>query len=396
MKIKNQKIEFVQEGKIQSLGVKIVGFVLLGLVFLGLQASIPPNEVKITHTVSVIHPAIDKLKPIDCYLVEEVLEDGTKRFYLDVDSVNCGENVCKVVVVRMYWDELGRYTTYKLQDDEGLEKKEGAPFTKQDYIKLEKILRNKDSELKSVFKDELVTSDFIDHGNVDVDAVSGATSSVRPEETVEGAVWTCYTLWHWANGGMVSKIRDITSQYLSAKQLRENYLADKNIAYKEFAIEKLIQKKAYDSVTVLELESEAILGEYAVFKMALEYIEQLPKDVYYSAITTLFEKGSYKKRVACLNSVSKTKKGNNKDYYDTLSKKIRDFSYQELEMFLSLLQRNQYTSNTLLEELMPLLKADNFLIARRAFWFLSNQEQVLTKKQKKILKKFKKKNLEKL
>lgn len=366
------------------------------LMILVFQSNGLPNSTKIIHQVKVLHPAIDKDNAVDCELVEEILSDGTKQFYLDVDSVNCGEEICKVVTVRMFWDELGQYVKYELQEGEGLEKKEGAPFTKEDYKKLEWVLNNKNSELEHVFKDELVVSDFVEHGNVDVDAVSGATSTVSPDETVEGAVWTCFTLWHWANGEMVSEIRKITREKLTNENLIERYLNHHDSDYKTFAIESLGLRKAFDSITISEIEKQAIASEYKVFKVGLAYIESLPKEAYYTSVSHLFHQGDYKKRVACLNSVSETNKGENTVYYNDLSKGIASFSYQEVEMFLTNLKQNNFTSPILTQNLIELLKADNFLIARRAYWFLSHQEELLDKKQRKKLKKFRKKYKDRL
>ncbi|MGY6650251.1 hypothetical protein [Wenyingzhuangia sp. IMCC45574] len=366
------------------------------LLVLVLQSNGLPNQKKTIHTVAIVHPAIDKDNAVECDLIEVVLSDETKLFYLDVDSVNCGEDVCKVVTVRMFWDELGRYVKYELQDGEGLEKKEGAPFTKEDYSKLEWVLNNKNSELEHVFKEELVVSDFVAHGNVDVDAVSGATSTVTPNETVEGAVWTCFTLWHWANGQMVSKIRSITRDKLSDEKLIKDYLGHPEAAYKKFAIQSLELRKSFDSLTVSAIEKQAITSEYSVFKTGLTYVENLKEELYYSSVSRLFKEGDYKKRVACLNSVSETNKGGNTAYYNELSKNIADFSFQEVEMFLTNLKLNNFSSPTLTQNLVALLKADNFLIARRAYWFLSNQEELLTSKQKKRVKKFRKKYKDRL
>ncbi|WP_139062179.1 hypothetical protein [Ochrovirga pacifica] len=364
-------------------------FVLVLMCFLQSSNTVSNPSEKV-HKVAVVHPAIDKKNPIVCYLVERQKANGNKEFYLDVDSVNCGENVCKVVTVRMFWDEIGRYTHYELQDGEGLEKKEGAPFTSEDYKKLEWVLQNKNSELAHVFKDNLVTTDFIEHGAVDVDAVSGATSTVSPSETVEGAVWTCYTLWHWANGEIESQIKNITRKQFSEDDLIAEFLKNKDSDYKKFAIESFLFLGLKDTATVTEVVQQAVFSEYAVFKRAMDYIETIPAKHYYASVTYLFAKGDYKKRVACLNSVAKTNKGENTAYYNQLSKQIATFSYQEVEMFLSNLKQHQFSSDLLIEQLVNLLEADNFLIARRAYWFLLDEEENLHAKQKKKLKKFKK------
>ncbi len=364
------------------------------LVFL--MVVLPSNSYlsssKITHKVAIIHPAIDVHKPIECFLVEEILPNKTKQFYLDVDSVNCGENICEVITVRMFWDELGRYAKYELEQGDELEKKEGVPFTNKDYKKLEWVLNNKDSELKLMFKNDLVVSNFVEQGNVNVDAVSGATSTITPNEIVEGAVWTCFTLWHWANGEIISKIREINRNQLTHQNLIENYLHHQDDDYKNFAIESLQTKQVFDTVAVLEIEKAMLTSSYPVFKTGLQYVENLSEEKYYQSMLRLFNKGDNQRRIACLNAVSKTSKKGNEFYYDQLSKAVQNFNYQEIEVFLTSVKLTKFTSPVLTEKLIILLKeSDNFLIARRAYWFLSDQEILLTKKQKIKLQKFKKK-----
>ncbi|NIJ44830.1 hypothetical protein FHR24_001269 [Wenyingzhuangia heitensis] len=391
----NQKqFSFFKNKQPKTTSFWVVKFVM-GLLFLvtvfGLQSSTTPNPQQKVHNIEVFQPAVDKVKPINCKLVEETLLDGTQRFYVDVNSVNCGENICEVIVVRVFFDELGRYQRIDLEPGDELEKAKGKPFTKEDYSKLEEILNNKNSELKVVFKEDLVTSDVVERGNSDIDGISGATSSISPSETVEGAVWTCYTLWHWANGDVVKNIRKIRAHQLKNTDLVTDFLQRTDFGYQQFAIDYLTERKVYDSVTVSAVKQEGIQGDYPLFKEVLSYVEQSPDTTYYKVIKDLFEKGNYKKRVACLNSVSFLQKQQNASFFDELSTQINTFSYQEVEMFLTILQLNSYKSTVLKTELIKLLNNSNFLIARRAYWFIGNNHLELSENQQKKVSGFQKK-----
>ncbi|NJB83558.1 hypothetical protein [Wenyingzhuangia aestuarii] len=374
--------------------VSVLFFVLPVLVWM--LFSFVPVTNGIQHKVAIIHPAIDKKKPIECIVVEVPADSIHKKyFYSDVDSVVCGEDICEVIILRMFWDEFGQYQRIEFKEGDELEKAEGKRFTKKDYQKLEEILRNKKSQLKDVFKEELVIGDVIEHGSEDVDAISGATSTVNESETVVGAVWTCFTLWHWANGELVSSIRNINAKGISNQKMIAVYLKSDTLKAKEFALEYLSKRRVYDSITVNAVVEELKKGDYNLLRTGLDYIENTTDNTkYYQMISRVFDKGDYQKRVACLNSVSSLGREGSTNFFTQLSTQISTFNYQEVEMFLSIAQQNNYSSSVLKQELIQLLKSENFLIARRAYWFLSNQEN--TKKEKRKLKSFHKKYKERL
>ena len=120
-------------------------------------------------------------------------EGAADQFYMDVKTVVCGDSQCRIDTVRIFWDELGMYDRLVLPKGIQLEKAEGEHFDQADYKKLDAILADKNCSLKEVYKEEVVGTEATEG----VDGISGATIILNNKDYVKGAVWTCYTLWHW-------------------------------------------------------------------------------------------------------------------------------------------------------------------------------------------------------
>jgi len=137
----------------------------------GAGATIPVTE-GIVHRVAIAHPGKSVAMLSEKSLVEIQDETGiSMQFYMDVESVYCDENVCKVVPVRITWNEIGQYIKYELDSGIQLEKAEGIPFTEDDYRQLHDILLDKRSIFNIVSIEDIVKKENIQG----VVAVSGAT-----------------------------------------------------------------------------------------------------------------------------------------------------------------------------------------------------------------------------
>lgn len=341
---------------------------------------------EITHVISVLHPGISAKDPVECNLIESKSPyASSSHFYMDVESVVCGSKECKIVTVRIHWNELGAYSKIELRNGADLEKNEGKPFSKTDYEKLESILKDKDSPLQTYYKYELVNNS---HANA-LDAFSGATVEIDKTAIVEGAVWTCYTLWYWANGETVTEIREITAQKYSDEKLIA-LLKGSNSAYKKFAMEQLILRGNYSGeaqIAVLNASFESqLLG-----KKSIEYFEKSTSGVYYSSFEKMYLKGNLELRRALLNSMISTRLSVVKGVYEKVSEKnILSDSYQEIDLFFTLLDAKNYVSEIIIQNSLTLLTHENFIIARRAYWYLKKQD--VTENQLHQISKFKNEN----
>ncbi len=179
-----------------------------------------------------------------------------------------------------------------------LEKAEGKYFTHDDYEKLDNILSNKRSSLKNIYKEEVVGSETTEG----VDGVSGATIILNTNDCVKGAVWTCYTLWHWVNGEVYNIIRDITGKELSRKALAD-HLRKEEIPFKIFALEQIIKRKNYEPEMIQLVLDQVSTLDYSIQKLMITYFEKASARIYFTSLGELLKNGTPDLRILCLNSL---------------------------------------------------------------------------------------------
>lgn len=347
---------------------------------------------EIKHKIPVHHPGKgdDNMECVE--LVEVQNKNGfSTTYYMNVESVICIKNVCKVVPVRIYWDNIGAYKKYELEEGVTLEKYEADFFEKEDYIKLQHVLSNENSPFKNVKVDEILT--VPDETHNDVDAVSGATAlELNEEDTVPGAALTCYTLWHWTYGDIQSIIRNLTGVSMSSRDFK-TLLLNENLDLKLFSIEQLTATNLYKKKLVEEVIQQTSLNA-KLLKSTINYFEKSPAKTYFSGMINLFDLGNKQQKIAVLSSFLNTKFQMPKGYLDSLSNRVTSFtSYQEISIFLRLMKSKNSNSNNVVKNVFPLLDSE-FIIGRSVYWFLKNQE--LTLEEKEVLKGFQQKHKDQL
>ncbi|GAB4000455.1 hypothetical protein GCM10028807_53480 [Spirosoma daeguense] len=174
------------------------------------------------------------------YTLKLVLNDAgePEYFFRNIFTPVCLTGECKPVYINFYWDLLGNYLRYDFPPDKVLTKMDHKEFKPEDYEKLQAILRNNSSLLKDVSMEDLVgkgTENLADS----VDAKAGATLKTVKNEVIDGAVYTCYTLWHIAHGYVVNEIRRITETYQN-DTLLHRFLGSTNFDYQYWAMERTI------------------------------------------------------------------------------------------------------------------------------------------------------------
>ncbi|MEN8703377.1 MAG: hypothetical protein ABF286_04355, partial [Polaribacter sp.] len=225
------------------------------------------DKTKLKHTIEVYHPGKENGGLQKQALIEVKNNEGkTTAYYADVESVICKETVCKIISVRLFWNEFGAYKKFIIKKGTQLEKWEGLPFTFLDYQKLQDILSNKNSPFKELKIYEVVnTLATSSDGSSSYDGISGATSiSLNEYETIFGATLTCYTLWHWVYGSIRTNIRDITGNNLKSSDFIK-LLKSKNKEDRNFALEQLTFHLIYEDQI-----SKTILHQYKNDKLSLK------------------------------------------------------------------------------------------------------------------------------
>ena len=330
------------------------------------------------YSIVINHPG--EKTPVNITLHQVLDKNGIPiQYYMDVTSVICLEEVCKVIPVRIFWNNLGEYESYTLEKDATLEKYEDDLFDREDYPKLHTILANSESPFKEVYIDEIIT--VVDEHDEEYDAVSGATAlELDEKDTVPGAALTCYTLWHWANGEIVEKIKNLTGKVLSEAQL-QRALTDTNRAYYFIGIKELVNRKDFDKSFINIIINQSVKDE-SLLKATFKYLEKSPTEVFFRTTKEIFSKGKKAQKLAAIRSLIYSKYKPQKLYLDELSNQMSSLkSFQEVSFFLDLMQAKNPKSNIVIVNTVPLLSAD-FIIARRAYWFLKNQKTTASQKEK--------------
>ncbi len=346
--------------------------------------AVQPSEIK--HKIKVIHPGISLTDSVKCILVEVQNEKSKPyEFYMDVKSVVCGDAQCRIDIVRVFWDKLGFYNRLELPEGVELEKAKGHHFTEADYEKLNTNLSDPNSPLKNVLKEEVVGT----VGSEGVDAMTGATMILEKTAYVKGAVWTCYSLWHWVHGDAINHIRNITGDACSLNEL-ESFLNIENAVFQLFALEQFTRRKNYES-EIVELILSVIDKNPPTIKSGIAYFENAPVSVFSNGIHEIMNFSNSENRLLCLNAILKTDHSLSQDFFDQLTFQFSETdSFEEIHLFLKILENKKRVFPRIHEQLLPHLENENFLIARRVYWFL--EEQNLSENQRKKMKAFYLKN----
>lgn len=237
----------------------------------------------------------------DMYLLEDELGQA-EGYMAEIFTPVCHTNECYPVYIDFYWDLLGNYKKYEVPEGELLTKLDHIPFDDEDHEKLQEILSNERSLLKEYKIEELVGSTQTVAAN-GVDAVTGATLKTIKNEVIDGAVYSCYTLWHLAHGEMVEKIK-VHTEGLYSKALLIQFLESGHYPYQYWAIEKVIDKNLYKDDTVstamldVLLGDNIFLGSYLIKVLPVEIFSSLERQIW---LWETMEKSPYRLQMKILD-----------------------------------------------------------------------------------------------
>ncbi|NBB18316.1 hypothetical protein GVN20_03015 [Runella sp. CRIBMP] len=207
--------------------------VLLCVFFLVINTAFAQLPAKTKEYVVTINDTTE-------YTLQLALDDAGQPLYYfsNLFTPVCLTGECKPVYINFYWDLLGNYTRFDFPKGAVLTRMDHKPFKPEDYEKLQTILANTHSLLKEVSMEDLVgkgTENLADS----VDAKAGATLKTVKNEVIDGAVYTCYTLWHIAHGKVVTEMQRITESFRT-DALLHRFLTDNNHHYQYWAMERVM------------------------------------------------------------------------------------------------------------------------------------------------------------
>lgn len=198
----------------------------------------------------------------------------------------CEDKVCYDVKLVFHWNPIGEFLGFEYSDKDPLTKLDHQPFTAQDYKKLDGILKNKDLNFVKIPIKDLVEP----RNDLKVDAYSGATKASIKDEIIEGALFTCYNLWHIAHGAVVDSIQSYTSKVLNKPTVQKLINANK-LSYHYFLINTLSVDSLKENLgPLLEItpSTEGYFAKNAMEKFPVTFFElKIMRDFVVNNFSTL-------------------------------------------------------------------------------------------------------------
>lgn len=178
----------------------------------------------------------------------------------------CEDKACLEAEVDIYWNLPGNFIKFSLVPENPLTKLDHIPFDNSDYQKLNEILLDKTPSFIHLKRSELTSGNVYESN--EVDGISSATIAEVKEDMVEGAIFTCYTLWYIANGGISFNIQEHTSKKID-HQLIAKMVRSENTESHYFLIENI--KPAFfegflNEVVTLAMEYDAFFIQRIIEK----------------------------------------------------------------------------------------------------------------------------------
>lgn len=256
-------------------------------------------------------------------------------YYADILTPVCIDGLCKPVYVEMYWDLFGQYAGYGEYPDKLLSKFDHDDFEAHDYVKLNDLLsdshsilgRRRLTQLYDISQERAVMIKF---KGQEVDGVSGATKKEIKTAIVEGALYSCYTLWHLSYGEAAVKIKDRLPEIYN-DALRDYFLSSGHDSYQMYAVENL-PPAAFGSyineLTQVLTSCKPLTRKYTLKKMPKElYSQKMLVDRLYSNIEDL----DFNARTLLINNL----RHSNEAAAKALSTQLGVMSKNQIKSYLS-------------------------------------------------------------
>ena len=349
---------------------------------LGVQPTIGPPEhddglKKVAHELELVDPVSPEAPPRAYEVIQSLDKTGFPVGYcLSFETHVCNDNQCLPVNVTMSWDALGYYTRLTYPPGRPLTKKEHIPFTAADYAKLDRILKDRSSILKTW------TLDFLDKplepvdvvpGVIGVDAMTAPTPTTVKDSVIEDAAYTSWALWHWANGEIVPKLRQITEQRCTPAFLK-HLLASEDRRHADYALAYIIEHHPTDPQFVKAVVHILENGEREQIAQTLTFLEQaIPdKQTRYDQLIS-----SCARMHAADSPIVLQKLASDPELspatLEALTEQLSELPYFPIHLILRILEQRKFSSETTLANVAALLDGDDFFVARRAYEHLASQ-----------------------
>jgi hypothetical protein len=282
----------------------------------------------------------------------------------------CIDEQCRMVRITMYWNALGYYQGLEYPEEMPLTKKQHVPFEAEDYDKLDRILKDRDSILGGQPLDVLVKP--LQEGP-EIDGWSGATPQTVKDAVVEDAAFTTWSMWHWANGEIVPQLQGLTRQRATPSYL-QHLLRSEDRREVGFALNHLLEHRSSDDQFVDAVFHVLETGDRDHASRSLEFLGTAMRDT-----RQLHDRliASYCRMNANLSPLVidyfAAQPDLPSDTLEGLTGVLDQLPYFPMHLILRLLDTKHFHSQKVEANIARLLDSDNFFIARRASEHLMKQ-----------------------
>ena len=247
----------------------------------------------------------------------------------------CDDKLCANVVLKMNWDLAGNYVSFDTIQGKPLTKFDHKRFTDADYKKLNQILKDRNSILRALDKNDLVDKS-IQVKATTVDAVTGATPSTVKNAVVEGAVYSSYTLWHFVFGSIGDSIRANTRRIYS-DQIAQQMLQSSNFETQLFALKQWpIASFGTHSDLLFQVirKSAPIIKAYVINKMPLPFTDQKKNRKFVLLLSELdsYSKGIFLDRITESKPIAEV-------FFPLMNSYLSDLDTNQQNKYLSALKK---------------------------------------------------------
>jgi hypothetical protein len=274
------------------------------------------------------------------------------QYKAEIDMPVCTDTLCANVVIILYWDLAGNYMGFDTIPGKPLTKFDHLEFDAADYLKLDQILKNKNSSLRILNKEDLVDRSVKVKSNV-VDAVTGATPKTIKNSVVEGAVYSSFTLWHFVNGAIKNRLASFT-QNIYSEQIVRQLLKSENYETQLFALRKLSEKdfeNHSDLLFEVIRESAPLIKSYVMVKAPLPF-SHIEKNKQFVALYP--ELDDYSKSIF-MNRIT-TERNIASAFLPLMSTLLADIDKKQLELLTSTYQKFEISG---FQELLEKMRKEN-------------------------------------
>ncbi len=249
------------------------------------------------------------------------------RYEADINMPVCDDTLCANVILQIYWDLAGNYAGFDTIPGFPLTKFDHKKFTTADYEKLDQILKNRNSMLRILNKEDLVDKS-IKIKSETVDAVTGATPQTVKKSVVEGAVYSSYSLWHFVNGAIKNNFVNFTLDIYS-EQISHQLLLSDNYETQLFALRKWSEtdyETQSDLLFQIIRQSVPLVKANAITKTPLPFksTEKNQQFVALFPILDNYSKSIFMNRIITEKTVAEV-------FLPLIIKNSRDFNKKQLE-----------------------------------------------------------------